>query len=305
MANVVSIVERFQQPTASHDVDGYVFTREFRVLFDAADHMNPVACLSASVSGGASIPAIGEFLGFGGLVVNKRTSRCLDPQSRLAWQVLVEYGSGFHLDVKKNAKPQPKTQVYPWSKTPLYTYDFEKSSKVLEKDFSSTPKDVLNSASDPFDPPIMTAAYNKKIVCSRATLTYSSTLAGDLIGRVNSDPVTIDGNSYAANMLVLLRWSGSEQTYSDTDTGEETTCFQESIELLASLDSGGHTLQVLDCGYNQLDGSGKKRIHGTDGKPTPTPALLSAGMPLAIGSPGVYLAFKPHPAAGFSPLGLS
>lgn len=308
MANVVSVAERFQQATAKSDINGEVFTREFRVLFDAADTLNPHTCLTAT-DGTNAIPAQGSALSSGSssLCVNNKTSRCLDTKSRLLWQVLVEYGSGFHLEVKKNAKPQQQTQVEPWSKPALFAYDFEKGTKVLEQDYSSAPKLVVNSAGEPFDPSVMVPSYNGKIVCSRATLTYSSSAAASLIGRVNNASVTVDGISYDVNHLLLLRWAGNEQTYTDNTTGEETTYYQESVELLVALNAtGGHNLNLLDQGYSMIsENGGIRRILGDDGKVLASPALLSEGQPLAIGSPGVFLTFQPYPSVDFSPLGLS
>ncbi|QDV24381.1 hypothetical protein [Aureliella helgolandensis] len=83
--------------------------------------------------------------------VCKRKVPKRDPKQSLVWIVRVEF------DNDPRSKSQENEDDYPEaiSRPPIISWDSEYGEEILHKDYSTPPKDVLNSAGLPFDPPIV------------------------------------------------------------------------------------------------------------------------------------------------------
>jgi|GEM_PF-4085979 len=159
-------------------------------------------------------------------------------------------------------------------------------------------KPIVNSASDPFEPPLNRIFYD-------AAISVNFNIVPDLLdiqtleslrGMVNSTQVTLTiyGKKmiYPPNTLLMAKadWS--------TQVGYGISFFSVSIVLhyrrLNSDGSGGWTYQLVDQGYNQKGPNDTKSKRITDGnslEKTTITYLDGHGMPLADGAKAVHMDF--------------
>lgn len=231
-------------------------------------------------------------------VVVAKTCAPLSQEAQDQWLVTVEYSNDprkIQLTVTNSSEP--------WDADPLFSYDFIRRDMVLEYDSDGDP--VVNSAGDPFDPPIMIEKVSRKITIKRATkATYNPETAADLIDTINSDAVTVNGETIALGNARLLRWEGSDNIYYD-DTGSEQVYQDETIEIEVNI--AGHDLDVLDMGYRYRPTAGSNPVKDTDenGTITPTPIFLNADGTKATSSTANVLTFSPYPSESWTAIGLS
>jgi len=276
--SIVSVVERFQDAQTTETASGYTHTRIFRVMIDAPSATGHHEALQAE-----GIPRMYElFPIYDGTQVINRNAKLLDANSRLMYQVQIDYGiqSGSSASVAKK----------PWEKNSLFDFDFVEAPEPLLQDFSTPPKPVLNSSGDFFENQLMQDKVKLKIMVRRARLNYDPDSAWSLLNTLNPDQVTLRTfGTFPAKKLKLRVWKGTETEYTNSSTGSITTYFDEYLEFLC--DGKEFVVSALDAGFYATDTEGKKsRILDENGKPKVTASLLNGAA--RVSDTPVYLDFK-------------
>lgn len=233
------------------------------------------------------IPQIGSLHPSGdGTTVSRVEAKLLDESnSKELYFVTVDYSPNGTSD--SNTKESSK----PWEKDSLFSFDFRTYQRILEKDYSEVPKTITNSAGDMFENPLMEDVVEILVTVTRARKSYDFQYAFIMKGSTCPSGLSIQGAQIPAGCAKLLSWSGSEAVYTDKN-GKEEKYYNEKIELLLS--SKAEETEILDCGFQALDSSGKKfRITTGDNKPVVVAQLLDGtGKVLAKDKPAVFRTFK-------------
>lgn len=205
---------------------------------------NEDAVLSASY-GAVTIPAIGAEKDTDSRQrVIKRTAnryKDADSPSALIWVVNVEYQS-----------------------TPVHTgmWGVEVNFGGVEytgpayQDRSDDEKPFLNSAGDPFDPPINLSWYDGELTYTFCSNTFDSDALDWCRGCTNSETVTFNwlgqSKSFPPNTLKLATDSTAQTIY-EGGAYYWKACYKFQYRL-----EDTYALKVLDCGYRQLNDDGEK-----------------------------------------------
>ncbi len=277
---MMEIVERFQSGQTSEDLNGYTHTREFRVRLERPSVTAHHEALNAD-----GIPRIGEgWPIFDRTQVIKRTARPMSSNDRLNYLVTVDYGI-------PSAQSIAKKEKKPWERRSFVSFDFVEAPEPLEKDYSDTPKPILNSAGDFFENQLMEDKVKLKIIITRARINYNVFTAMKLMNTICPTALELPsgGGTINEKMTKLLIWAGSENEYSGDD-GDKIRYFDERIEILC--DDKQFIASILDSGfYERVEGSEKPvRILDENGKPKATASLLN-GSGRRSDTP-TYLTFK-------------
>ena len=306
----VTSVSEIANGASAEETDGIIrATRVFLVEFDTASSTNQVAALFAA-DGSTAVPAYGDQLNVAitgkprPKVVSKTAALHDEANSRCIWRVTVSYSSD---PSKLSILTDIVSADLPWERDQLVEYDFIERDEELEIDNTTpTPKDVVNAAGDKFDPPIVVSRANGRIIVTRATQSYDFSDAYELFNTINAADVTIDGKTYAAGKLRLLRWVGAETLYTDED-GDETTYYEEVIEIEANAD--GFDIEKRNEGYNYLSGGNKLATGYFDSAGNwynhSTPQQLNADGSWPYTSGAKTITFKPYAAAIWTAIGLT
>jgi hypothetical protein len=275
------------------------FTRVYLVTLSAADSAGQDIALTAT-----GLPAIGDawpraVAGRATPTVRTKKARLHDRNSRLIWQVEIEYSN----EAKSGGGSSSESDLAPWLRTPTYRSAPSNYEVALEQDYSTPARLVRNSLGDAFDPVPTTVKANRMLTISRARLTWSESTAQSLQNTINSAPVTVRGTAYAAGALRLVNWSAESAEWTN-DGGATIPYYEEVIEIEVATGADGHTLKILDQGYSYKTGDGNTaRFTNDDGTTAPEPMLLDgAGFPGSSASP-VFLPFQQYPKASWTPLG--
>ena len=303
-ASVSSVDEMHVGQDADVAAGGTTFRRVYRVKISEASSYGADLAVNAS-----SVPAYGD--AWPNVVSGRATPRVIRKRaslladaSRLYYRVEVDYSNNASALAALNESEE--AAVAPWLRDPLYSYDVIERTEALRVDFNPTsPTVVANSAGDPFDPQPEIVVPNMRIVVRRATYganAYNPAAAVLLWRKVNSLAFTVDGRTYAANDLLLTRWTGEDALWTDPATDIEQEYTEETIELEYHTGGNGHVLRLVDQGFRYLDSGDLRRFTDTDGEPSPVPAFLDGSGALDA-TPPTILTFYPYEAADFSALG--
>lgn len=251
-------------------------------------------------AGGVSIPSIGD--PYGGaystlICTHVGPPRDLGGKNKgINWEVPVTYGV--------NTTVIGSTTVAPWDRRPLIDWDVARYPYVLEKDFANEPKPVLNSADDPFDPPIMTERINSvaNYRFAKQTALVNIDSIQDLIGTINASQVSMRGYTIAAKKG-LLRSATARASVWTNGTYYYDVVYRIEIENQVPLEK----ISVLDKGYHYLKlADNSKDLIKLNGVPVSSPQLLDGeGYPLDPGVTPIYKDFVLHKAASWLALGLT
>lgn len=154
---------------------------------------------------------------------------------------------------------------------------------------------VVNSAGDPFDPPLEVEEHRLTITIVRNQMSYNALGYLGYYDAVNEDAWF----GFPKEYVKCCRITGRRQYENGVYFWPTTYEFMVRLNRDENLtDDGGNIFKpwdypVLDRGFWYLDGATKKLILDTFGRPSPTSRLLDgAGNELAAGQPGVYLPFS-------------
>lgn len=162
-----------------------------------------------------------------------------------------------------------------------------------EGETSATTK-VVNSAGQPFDPPIERTVFDPVIVIERNEADYDLSVHTQYNGAVNSD--AWQGNAAGT---CLLRVSAAKQF----EAGVEYWRVRYEVSIRAD----GWDARVVDEGYfiDGASGDDVELLKDEDNLPLNSPRLLDgAGGLLASSADPVFLTFQVHKRASFAPLNL-
>lgn len=249
---------------------------------------------------GTGIPALGDaYPGQNAGYCVLRRSADPHPESKhgVVYRVMVEYGI--------NPLVTSQANSYPWLQDKLINWGSVRYDEVFDEDYASTPVAVVNSAEDPFDPPLMTFKYNRlaTIRYSRLVASYDPEDASALEGTLNNSSFVLRNETIATEKALLLDANADEAVWSD---GQRYWNISLKIEI--ERQRVLKNPKVLNKGYNFLDGSEKKMcVVKLNGKivPASTAQLLSAsGGQLAVGGTPTYKQFVRHTSASWSSLNL-
>ncbi len=216
------------------------------VFLDIMLAVDPATGVAIPQDGDAYAP--GSPYGSGNFVVLYRTPKCLTDHG-LNWIITVTYGQDVTITTG--------TTIPPYNRKPLLEWGLVKYPWVMEKDFDSTPAFVLNAAGDPYDPPIMTERINRllRIHWAKTLSSFNLDSLQDLVGTINSSPVTIRGKSYAAKTLLLRALTGPEAIWSPTGTHYWDLTYEIEIENQVPIEY----IEVQEKGFRYIDGEGEKQ----------------------------------------------
>lgn len=211
------------------------------------------------------------------------TPACTDPWK--GWTITAEYSSERELNIDPT---QDAMQIR------VYTEQFQKPA-VFDKDGNK----IVNSAGDPFDPPLMMDDSRRVISLVRNVAAYPAWVLS-YQDAVNSDTFTVRGITYAVGV-------GKVQSVSLSDAQIRNGYPFYTLEVLIHLQKNGWILQPLDAGFREI-GYGGDLINilnqGDDERPSAPVPLDGDGHALANPSTtnNVLLSFPAYETAPFSVL---
>lgn len=154
---------------------------------------------------------------------------------------------------------------------------------------------VVNSAGDPFDPPIMDVHHTLLIKITRAELAMDfdpDTMLG-FINSANALQETIGGVRGEENTFRLVDVASDSDVYVDPDTDEETEFFVVSYTI--EYNPEGQDRKILDCGFrtHAEPKDGQPKVIMVDGQPATDPIKLDGkGGQLGAKDNPVYILFR-------------
>lgn len=188
------------------------------------------------------------------------TPACTDPWK--GWTITAEYSSAVEMNVDPT---QDAMQIR------VYTEQFQKPA-VFDKNGNK----IVNSAGDPFDPPLMMDDSRRVISLVRNVAAYPSWVLS-YQDAVNSDTFTVRGITYAAGV-------GKVQSVSISDGQIRNNVPFYTVEVLIHLQKNGWILQPLDVGFRELGYSGDLiniLNQGDDERPSAPVPLNGSGYQLS------------------------
>lgn len=293
------------------------FVFNYAVTLSARDELGAYIAKTASY-GAISIPQDGTYLTSPAYLIVERVESTLRGSSGLNWTVKVTAGQN----------PLITLHPEPWLRKPLIDISQKIYPWVMEEDYNSDPavndgdpQACVNSARDPFDPPLMTERINTLLMVKWAQKVSDLDMdaVGAIVGTINTSAVSIRGTSYDVKTALLRAATGRETTWLD---GTIYWDLVYTIEVTRMVDVA--KLKVLDRGYHYWypplsSGNGQKYLIAVPGP--------NAGPPLAAGqeytaSPQlldgegnvldtsgtftpIYKTFVPHDDADWAPLNLT
>lgn len=218
-----------------------------------------------------------------------------DPADPKRWVVTVTY--------RTVRTGRPETQNPDPLSRPT-DYEWDDATEIMYPQVDLTPseaKPILNSAGDPFDPPLGMPVSLPVLRVTRNERRYSPGKAYSYAWAYNLDPFMGVAPGYA----LMLPWRAQRITENNF------TYWRVMREVKFRFEPWGSWKEtyVLDAGLRELvyeDEEWKRRnITDSDGMPATTPMLLDgAGRRLKADKPAVYLAFRIYKAAKFAALKL-
>lgn len=312
--SVVSYAEIWSARTAGVDENGNrKLTRVFRVLTDDPEDSGAIAILGVPINRYDSHPDDAGAIA--------RTVDASSGETPTVWIVTYNYDSGQIIGSSVGGGPAAGPGEGPSpggspigpsgggegstiddaqdSSTPAderpWTIEFSsiKSEKLLEQDRSDPPLDVVNTAGQPFSPPITTKSNTPQIRISGFVRTFDFEKIETYTDAVNASEFL----GFAAGHVRCTDYSVS----ATIDNKE----FFWGFTLTFEVNRDGHNnLKILNAGTvaHYADGAGVviRAITDDQGQAVSAPVPLSeAGTVLAAGAEPNYLTFKPYYAEDF------
>lgn len=191
---------------------------------------------------------------------NRRSEALLDEDGETkvwVWDVVVEYSS----DASSTTSP-----IYPETPAKI-SYGFDRLMLPVTKDRDD--KAVVNTASDPFSPPLMVEfpIPVKTIVVNLADGDFAPSMLLDYFMAISND--TVEG--FAAKCTQVQDIQASSEVWTDED-GVDHPYWQVTIKL--AFNAFGWQPELLSQGYREINGDGDKKPILIDGQPTQSPLPL-------------------------------
>lgn len=258
------------------------YNRAFIVVCDGAGES------LVSVRDHTSLPAIGDaYPQDAKAKCVSKTPRSYGEDGRV-WLVEVRYVSTPRL---VNVTPRAR----PWMKTPKVHWGTHVVRRSIAKDMDSNA--ILNSAGDPFDPPVEREVHYPALTITRYERNYVISNAMDYIDKINQFGMTIAGLVIEEHQALITKYEGTNVEV------DGVKCWEVNYEIL--FDKDGWQVVLLDAGYYYLSGGSPKRFADKDGDGKIDVGLLDgSGGQLASGAEKQYKSFRVYLQKDFGPLGL-
>ncbi len=290
------VTDRVVGNNAWRDANGPHYVRVWHVDVDQVDYDNPRLALET-----ASIPDYGEAYPHDAAALARKIS-VADTENRELWEVTVLY-----------ERPTPGTgAVTPLSDDVRIRWGSIPYMRVLERDIYGNA--ILNSANDPFDPPLEQELRGKTVTIVRNESDYDPGVAAGFEEYVNHAQVQIAGFTVYAGQARCVEYSGESDKRAGVDYWSVTYVihFVPYAGLGNSAGTDSWAREVLDQGFYYYNSDGKKTRIVIRGSPVVTPKLLDGNggiLPGELGSTGVvgsavFLSFDTYPPADFDALDL-
>lgn len=206
------------------------------------------------------------------------------------WDVDVEYSS--KLDLSSEEQSDPEQQENPLDRPTQIKGKFAQFQRSIDKDLDGIA--VVNSARQPFDPPVVIDDSRPVIEMTRNEASLDFTLLATYQDAINQDTF-LGFPPYTCKLIIPT----FDQHF---ENGVFFWTITYEIHIRREL---WHPLQVLDQGYYKLVAGSPEVITDANGKTLTAPRLLDgAGSPLASGASPVYMNFKPYKILPFAALSL-
>jgi len=203
--------------------------------------------------------------------------------------------------------------INPWDLPPynisfgVVTYNRVLKEGYQQGDTRGNPTEaVLNSAQDPFDPPVETVEYNSLLKFSYNKRHFSLKYVSRYQGTINASPIDVLGYSVANSHGRLNNISASKIDVTDSDGDYVHSYYKIDIEVELAMKV--FDVKVLDSGFYEFIGGEKYAIlnsdidtAGNDDEVTEPQKLNGDGI---LSEDAVYLSFNPFFTTRWSGLGM-
>jgi hypothetical protein len=216
-----------------------------------------------------------------GAFCQAKNAQCTSPDGR-TWTVTVDYAP---------FDPNSQQDENPLDEPPQMDWDAADFEEVVEQDVDGNP--VINSAGDPFDPPLTRDNSYPILVITRNEATFSPGLAYSYRNKVNAATFFGSGPRTVRCRPIV----GKKQYHAAFGTYYQVTYRFE-------FNPDGFDKNVLNQGLRRKAGTDRKAITTKEGQPISSPVPLDAdGVPLDPTADPIYLTFKVNEEADFAAFG--
>lgn len=283
----LTINEILKDSKVSKNAKGYETERTFIVLGTDSDSCIDVLADAGIPQTGATHPDYSAMK-----VVNVVCTQIMEHENadnQLAFKVVASYSSAFSAIQRATV---------PLSRDADYSYSGTTEVDEIYIDYSSTPKLVQNSAGDKFENQPQGLKPAQVVTITRNEATYSAGTYYSYIGSLNSNTITINGESFTA---AKCRMDSISATY-ETEVINGTTYNYWQVTYVIALNPNTWRSVVYDTGYNKLVSGKKRPIEDGTGLAVQTPwPLDGTGAPKtnATDTPAT-ITFKIYPEVSWS-----
>lgn len=218
------------------------------------------------------------------------------------WQVVAQFTTD--INEQEANEQNPNDPPNPTSKPTKISFATRARKIVREEDHSTDfgaaqNQAYVNSAEEPFDPPVEIDAYNLVITIEKNVLVFDQETAWNYTGWCNEDVFAIYGVEYDDYVLRIVDWSGTPEQDGNVQY------YKQRVEIEAQWPDW--STQRLNQGRAAWkdDGNYNKKLAALDvvGIPLAGPIMLAAnGVALAVGAAPTYKTFYDYPKIDFNGL---
>lgn len=224
------------------------------------------------------------------------TARSIDAapigDARDVFQVVVEYSNDGEFTAP---------QVNPLDRAPEIDYSSDEATEDYFLDASDDSRAVVNSSGEPFENSLTRERGGMVITVVRNEANHDAVAADAFSNTCNSDPVLLDGTTYAPGTLKLSPIRATKVT--ETFNGSEVVYYRRTFVLKARAE--GWDDSALDVGLNELRSGQLVPITDAAGLPVRRPYPLESGAAKPEPTdPADVLSFRPYARVSFAPLNL-
>lgn len=304
---VVDLTHKFQERTASVSWTGQ--RKENETYFCVSDRSESSALQiileAQGFSGDVQLPLLGTVHPFDNFAICTSLEASPADADPFTWNIVVKYET-------QKGDSEPPAAADPVQQKPRFQWGHITERRIVEVDFSSPPRLLLNSARQKFDPPY-------EVDFSLPTLFFERNEARDRVSQSFSFKNSVNASSWQA--LGFIAAAGQVKVVSirsvytlgrSGDGGTEDHYWVNSFEFVYRVE--GWDAELLDIGTQERIDRGEGQMprfeirNNTDeeGEQIRAPQLLDGnGRRLAEGANPVFLPpFKVHKRKNFGDLGI-
>lgn len=295
----IRVQEKDNTRNGAENADGFTYKRVYQVKSDTAlDEFQALTAVDTVTA--VTVPKVGEkHPGHSRAVVTERS--VTDEDAGKVWSIDVSYatpeGEGPHDEDDEDSDPCSQRAVVKFGSAPY--------SKVIFRayqagDTQGNPsKPILNSANDPFDPPLQDEVSRPVISIKYNLRRFSPGLKFQLENTINSE------ETLCVKLHIPAKWGRLLAIACDPMYDAEDELYW-AMEVQIEINSDTYTRKLLDQGFYYMDGATKKEITakdkaGADVAVTEPQKLNGTG---GIGTTPAFLSFETFWPASWKPLNL-